>query len=172
MSQLVVSTILDLPSNSLLVYRVNCRLCGTGDPLQGDVPWSGEPVRTTERPRSIGLPPARAPTRSGRRESTLVSPSRAFDLNEQPDDCVTVFDPVFAPSDVAYLKDRARYVLPSVRIENEGSILLSRTRSSVSQRITRSTRTRWRTCPIVTCPYSKHSLETTGLWTGSRTSFS
>jgi len=52
--------------------RVDSRLFGTGDPLQGDMPRFGEHIRTAERPCSIGVPAARVAARSGHCESTFV----------------------------------------------------------------------------------------------------
>ena len=48
---------------------------------------------------------------------------RGFDSNEQSDDCVTIFDPVFTPGDTSYLRDHAGYVVLPVRLENEGWVI-------------------------------------------------
>jgi hypothetical protein len=36
-------------------------------------------------------------------------------LEEQDDDSVTIYDPVFTPGDASYLRDYAGYVVPKVR---------------------------------------------------------
>lgn len=102
-------------------------MCGTGGQLQGDVPWLGESVRIAERSLPIGVPATRAAERFGRRESTYSKKKkkrlRGFDSNEQSDDCVTIFDPVFTPGDTSYLRDHAGYVVLPVRLENEGWVI-------------------------------------------------
>lgn len=108
--------------------RFDSRLRGTGNLLQVDVSRSGESVRTAERPDSIGVPSTRVAKCFESRESTfniqssscLVKGCGFFDSNEQAGDCVTIFDPIFTPSDATYLKDYAGYVVLSVRIEGEG----------------------------------------------------
>ena len=58
--------------STLCLSRVDSRLYGTRDLLQGHMPRFRELIRATERPCSIGVPAVRPTTCSGHCESTFV----------------------------------------------------------------------------------------------------